>query len=184
MIRLTVPGTLRYRALVLRVIASSCRLVRFEEGKLQEASHVLTLEADFDAQLVSAVGEAFNNIAIHGYRNREPGSVEVEVLPLKDRIEVCIADYGEAFDPTMTLPLQLSNDPDHLLESGMGLFIINSFSDGVSYRPGSPPDSPNVLCLTKLWRSKSEAPTSGALSPERDDFALPAANQQQTKVGK
>ena len=39
MIRLSVPGTLRYRDVVLRVVASACRLVRSDPAVQQEAGH-------------------------------------------------------------------------------------------------------------------------------------------------
>jgi serine/threonine-protein kinase RsbW len=61
---------------------------------------------------------------------------------------VRMADYGSSFDPTV-VP---SPDLDTLPESGLGLFIIRSFMDSVSYEPGRP----NVLVLVKSVRTASQ----------------------------
>src|SRR5688572_9831365 len=73
MMSLSVPGTLRYRDVVLRVVASACKLMRALSAAKQETSR----DDDFDDKVVSAVGEAFNNVAIHAYRGLSPGAVEL-----------------------------------------------------------------------------------------------------------
>lgn len=137
MITLTVPGKLTHRALVLRVIESSCKLVR---GNAPGRDW-------FDNQVVSAFSEAFNNVAIHGYRDR-PGEVRIEIETAPDGITIRMLDAGRSLDPA-----RLSNPSLHdLPESGMGLYIIHSFVDSVTYEPRSPPDGLNVLCLKKRLR--------------------------------
>ena len=59
---------------MLRVVASSCKLFCSARERTQEASH-----DDFTSQVVSAVSEVFNNIAIHGYAERTSGNVEIEI---------------------------------------------------------------------------------------------------------
>ncbi|HEX6272189.1 MAG TPA: ATP-binding protein [Polyangiaceae bacterium] len=142
-VRLSVPGTLQYRDLVLRAVSSFCRLVRAQSK--QEASRAQADE--FDDKIVSAVGEAFNNVAIHGYRGRAPGKVELELEVLPNGMSVRLIDTGAVFDPTGAP----ATAPSSLPESNMGLFIIRSCVDTVSYRGGSPPDVPNVLTLTKHY---------------------------------
>lgn len=141
MIRLSVPGTLRYRDLVLRVVASSCKLIRGQglqdEGQGEE----------FDAQVVSALGEAFNNVAIHGYAGREPELVSFEIEPNRNGIVIRMMDTGKSFDWAHQSPPEL----DALPESGMGLFIIRSFVDSAVYEAGDPPATPNVLSITKRY---------------------------------
>jgi serine/threonine-protein kinase RsbW len=148
MVRLSVPGTLRYRDLVLRVVTSFCRLARTTTATKQEASRAVG--DDFDDKVVSAVGEAFNNVAIHGYRGRPPGNVELELELDGDGIVIRLFDTGLAFDPTLEPPPTLASLP----ESHMGLFIIGSCVDSVSYRTGTPPNLPNVLTLTKRYAPK------------------------------
>jgi serine/threonine-protein kinase RsbW len=151
-VRLSVPGTLVYRDVVLRVVASFCRLARVDspsrnESK-QEPSRV-TGDGDFDDKVVSAVGEAFNNVAIHGYRGRVAGNVELELAHLPDAIRIRLFDTGITFDPTA----EAESRPASLAESHMGLFIIRSCMDTVAYKRGTPPEVPNVLTLTKRYAS-------------------------------
>ncbi len=131
MILLRVPGTLEYRNLVLRAVSEACRIAQHDD--LEGAS--------LEAQTVSAVGEAFNNIAIHGYADGPPGEVFMEISWTHDEIVMQISDTGLSFDPEQVeLP-----DLDALPEGGMGLFIIRSFMDEVDYQSGPP----NVLRLVK-----------------------------------
>jgi serine/threonine-protein kinase RsbW len=133
-IRLEVQGILDHRDVALRTVSAACRLpFRGSRGdRFQE----------FRSHVVSAVGEAFNNIAIHGYRGRAPGIVEIEVAASQDELSVEMRDYGESYDPSATPAPDLSDLP----ESGLGVFIMKSFMDRVEYTPGAP----NVLRLTKL----------------------------------
>src|SRR5688572_27830208 len=151
MIRLSVPGTLLYRDIVLRVVASACRLVKPLSSK-QEPSRD---SAEFADKFVSAVGEAFNNVALHAYRGRPVGPVELELEVEGDRLTVRLFDSGAGFDPTREQPPDLRSLP----ESHMGLYIIRSCVDDVSYRRGDPPLVPNVLTLTKRRLAASAAET-------------------------
>ncbi len=133
-IRLEVQGILDHRDVALRTVSAACRLpFRGSRGdRFQE----------FRSHVVSAVGEAFNNIAIHGYRGRSPGVVEIEVAASQDELSVELRDYGESYDPNVAPTPDLNTLP----ESGLGVFIMKSFMDRVEYTPGAP----NVLRLTKL----------------------------------
>ena len=137
-IHLRVPGTLRYRDLAVRVVGSACKLV----GATDMDTGPFRINSDWDNQVVSAFGEAFNNAAIHSYSAAsKPGDVEIEVDTGPTYITIRLLDFGSSFDPD-AVP---SPDLDTLPESGLGLFIIRSFMDEVTYAPGSP----NVLSMTK-----------------------------------
>lgn len=136
-IHLRVPGTLRYRDLAVRVVGAACKLV----GTNDTDTGPFRLNADWDNQVVSAFGEAFNNAAIHSYRDGAPGDVEVEVETGPTYITIRLIDFGTSFDMD-DVP---APDLDALPESGLGLFIIRSFMDEVKYQAGSP----NVLSMTK-----------------------------------
>jgi serine/threonine-protein kinase RsbW len=133
-IRLEVQGTLEHRDVALRTVSAACRLPfrGAREDRFQE----------FRSHVVSAVGEAFNNIAIHGYKGRTPGTVEIEVAATAEQLSVELRDYGVSYDPDAAP----SPDLEALPESGLGVFIMKSFMDRVEYTPGAP----NVLKLTKL----------------------------------
>jgi len=139
-----VPGTLLYRDLSVRVVAAACKFVRSEEAPCvpggSDAPPKSSGADDFDNQVVSAFGEAFNNTCIHGYRDREAGDIDIVIETSPNRIVITMRDTGETFDPMTRPPLSLGVPR----ESGMGVHIMRSFMD-VTYQGGSP----NVLCLAK-----------------------------------
>ena len=145
MIRLSVPGTLGYRDVVLRVVTAACRLVRSSALGKQEPSRE---QHQFDDKVVSAVGEAFNNVAIHAYRDLAPGAVDIEIDVSAEGITLRMADTGHSFEPGV----EVKRTPalDSLPESHMGLYIMRSCMDKVTYRPGN--DAlPNLLTMTKRF---------------------------------
>ena len=142
LIRLEVPGSLDYRDLAVRVVAAACKLVSSHSGAVGDDE----AKNDFDNQVVSAFGEAFNNAAIHAYKNRPIGIIELEIEIGTGDITLRIADHGQSFDPTQIK----EPDLDALPESGLGLFIIRSFMDTVRYHPGAP----NVLSMTKHFAAE------------------------------
>jgi serine/threonine-protein kinase RsbW len=148
MIRLSVPGTLLFRDVVLRVTASTCKLMRSSALVTEDAKQELSRENhEFDDKVVSAVGEAFNNVAIHAYRGGTAGTVDLEFEIRPDRITIRLLDTGVAFEPSE----ELTPDFATLPESRMGLYIVRSFMDEVTYRRGNPPTAPNVLTLSKRY---------------------------------
>jgi serine/threonine-protein kinase RsbW len=131
-ILLRVPGSLRYRDLAVRVVGAACKLVG--------GAAPTRPDTRWDNEVVSAFGEAFNNTAIHSY-NGSSGEVEIEVEVKPTSITIRLLDYGRSFD-IESVP---TPDLDALPESGLGLYIIRSFMDDVTYLAGSP----NVLSMTK-----------------------------------
>lgn len=136
-IRLVTPCSLRHRALAVRMVAESCRLARGEHGG-DERTLAFDLRDPFDAEMVSAFAEIYNNIVLHAYDRRDGGEVEITVHVDAGSMTVEIRDSGNAFD--------ISNVPepdlDSLPEGGMGLHIARAMLDEVAYEPGPP----------NLWR--------------------------------
>ena len=137
-IRLRVPGALKFRDLAVRAVAAACKLVG-PDGNGASAHHT----REFDDQVVSAFGEAFNNAALHSYRGAD-GDVEIQIELGADFITIRLLDFGRAF-AFDDVP---EPDLDALPESGLGIYIIKSFMDEVRYEPGAP----NVLSMTKTMR--------------------------------
>ena len=65
-------------------------------------------------QVVTAVGEAFNNIVLHSYAGREDGIVEMDIKTQPDHISIEFRDWGDSFDPD-AVPTPRSGKP-----SGVG----------------------------------------------------------------
>ena len=114
-------------------------------------AHVPGADRMFRHEMVTAFGEAFNNIVAHGYRGRTDGTIDVEaeirpgelVLRLKD--EGIQVDYGAIAAP----------DLESMPESGMGVYLMHAMVDEVAYTGGSL----NVLSLTK--RTSISPPHAG-----------------------
>jgi anti-sigma regulatory factor (Ser/Thr protein kinase) len=136
-IRLSLPGTLEYRPLAVRVIAEAARLVSgTEQGRY----------AAFDTAIVSAFMEIFNNVAVHAYE-RAPGTVEIEISFTPDEMVIDVTDHGTPFDPRNVRPLPPELDDESLPESGMGMHIATAMVDELAYHPGPP----------NLWRMSKRA---------------------------
>jgi serine/threonine-protein kinase RsbW len=129
-VTITVPGELAFRGVVTRAVASVCKLA---SGRCSNSEQL-------NNEIVSAVGEAFNNAVLHAYEGT-PGDVSLTISYDSSEVVVELAESGEAFD-LGAVPEYLGNDPQ---ESGMGLFIIRNFVDELMYEPGRP----NRLRMTK-----------------------------------
>jgi serine/threonine-protein kinase RsbW len=115
--------------------------------------HVHAADRSFRHEMVTAFGEAFNNIVIHAYRDQEGGMLEVEVELYPDRMTLRLMDTGRAVDFGGLNPPDLDSMP----ERGMGVFMIHALVDEVVYRGGAP----NVLSLTKRTASSSSKEGQG-----------------------
>lgn len=141
-IRLTVPGTLRYRPIAVRVVAEAARLVS-ESGRVDPNDPlVLDVRDPFDTAVVSAFMEIFNNIAIHAYQRREGGMIELSITPGDRELVIELRDDGRPFDLGHVVPLPSALDDDSLPEGGMGIHIAKTMLDEITYEPGPP----------NLWR--------------------------------
>lgn len=146
MIQLEVVGTLEHRDVVLRTISAACRLA-YNHDPLSKNSR------DFRDHVVSAVGEAFNNVALHGYPDG-PGAVQFRIEIVADALVIEMKDFGVSYDPASI------REPDFgsLPESGMGIYIMRSFLDSMDYTPGPP----NVLRMVKRIILRQTASATGA----------------------
>jgi serine/threonine-protein kinase RsbW len=148
---LRVPGELRHRDVALRTVAAACKLVREQNGSAPATPRdaaKLDLTDEFDAQVVSAFSEAFNNIAIHAYAGKG-GDVQIELEPRADRMTIHLREYGRSFDPEAVPAPKLDETP----EGGLGMFIIHAFVDEFIYQPGQP----NVWRMTKYVKRRRPA---------------------------
>lgn len=129
------PGEIAFRYVVLRAVAAVCKVA------IADVCGHDAPDDGFSDQVVSAVGEAFNNIALHCYQDRAPDIVRVRMTIEASVLRFTIEDYGASFDPlTARVP-----DLAALPESGLGVYIMRSLMDEVTYQPGRP----NVLNLSK-----------------------------------
>jgi serine/threonine-protein kinase RsbW len=95
------------------------------------------------------VVEAVNNAIVHAYQQQAGCRVETAITLFPDRISFEISDFGAAIREFS--PRTLEFDPNVIAtipESGMGLFIIQSIMDEVSYRSEN---GRNTLCFCRYF---------------------------------
>jgi serine/threonine-protein kinase RsbW len=147
-IRMQMLGRLQHRDLVLRSVSAACKLVGTPADK--------SALNDFRMQVVTAVGEAFNNVVLHSYEGQDAGVIELEIQPQRDGISIELRDWGKSFD-LESVPMP---DLDQLPESGLGIFIIKTLMD-IQYSPGRP----NVLTLSKSLAAGTPSPDRSSKDP-------------------
>lgn len=130
--RFAVPARLEYRDAARGFLAFICRTL--VENRV--------LPAGAEHEVASAFVEAFNNAAVHAYRDLPPGDVEVEMRVDRRELEVEVSDFGRRFEPS-GVP---EPDLEALPEGGLGLFIIRNFMDRVRYESRA---GRNVLTMSK-----------------------------------
>ena len=187
MVRLTIPALHSFRDLVLSAVSAAIDAAGGSPS------------TDVRDEIVSALSEAFNNVVIHAYRGVRGGMVEVSVDASEVSVEIRILDRGRPFDPldvpTFVAPrIDSPGDLDDLdlaglPESGMGLFIMRSFMDDVSYQRGGG-GKPNILTLRKSWRRAEHADVerdpgrgAGAASPGGGLDSRPKSSPDLTPLG-
>jgi serine/threonine-protein kinase RsbW len=175
-VELTVPGSLAFRDLALRVVMESCRLFERSDALFDtttRAGHVAINRKDlpaqegyelgdtFTAEFVSAFSEIYNNIPIHAYEGEdEGGSIRLRIAITRDHLTVEITDTGKSFD-IHAVPL-----PENLPTSGMGLHIARSMLDELVYEPG-PPNHWRLTKYAPSARTSSNTSRVSTPAPER-----------------
>ncbi len=157
-IQLTVPGTLRYRNIAVRVVAEAARLVSGSEQRDPNDLLDHDVRDPFDTAVVSAFMEIFNNVAIHAYQRKDGGLIDISITANERELMIEIKDHGEAFDIEGVAPLPTELDEATLPEGGMGIHIAKTMLDEVTYEPGPP----------NLWRLRKRLPAKQVATGEAD----------------
>lgn len=160
-ILVSVPGRLEFREVAVRAVAAASRLVGGRQNVDRPADQApFDLSNTFDAELVSAFSEVFNNVVMHSYQLRS-GRVDIEIAADDTGITLQLTDRGTPFDISQVPSPELDSMPDH----GLGIHIAKSFVDELSYEPGPP----NVWRLTKYARPSNRDHGTGAVhGPDND----------------
>jgi serine/threonine-protein kinase RsbW len=99
------------------------------------------------AEIELAVGEALTNICAYAYPGGE-GAVEVQCTHgAGPRLCIDIVDSGVPFDPLSVPPPDLRGDPVEHTTGGLGVFLLRSMVDEMTYRRDQ---NRNVLHLVIL----------------------------------
>jgi serine/threonine-protein kinase RsbW len=118
-VRLVIPAKPEYIALGRLALTGLARLRPLSEEAL--------------ADLKLALTEACTNSVRHAYADGD-GLVEIVYELYDDRLAIEVSDTGEGFTPRE----EQVDDPDDLVEGGLGIAIIDSLADEleIGERPG------------------------------------------------
>ncbi|PKL58808.1 MAG: ATP-binding protein [Methanomicrobiales archaeon HGW-Methanomicrobiales-4] len=100
----------------------------FLEERLEDAG-VPMMEA---ARIQLAAEEAVTNVVTHGYEG-EQGEVSISCNTSENEVMITISDTGLPFDPTKIPPADVTADLDHRNIGGLGVHLIKSVMDEVTY---------------------------------------------------
>lgn len=143
-VRFRLQARLEYRPLAIDLVSTLI-------------SHVSAADAAFRNEMITAFGEAFNNVVAHGYPDRGDGMLAVEAEMSADKMTLRLSDDGAQVD-FASVPMP---DLDSLPERGMGIYMIHAMVDEVAYEAGKP----NVLSLTKRVPLPHAGPLGGPQDP-------------------
>jgi serine/threonine-protein kinase RsbW len=113
---------------------------------VEQHARALSIDPFEIYDLVLAVNEVATNIVVHGYRG-QAGTIEIEMRPRGNALEICLRDQAPLFDPTrhpepdLTLPLHKRP------LGGMGVHVTRELMDELRYRVT--PEGGNELTLVK-----------------------------------
>ncbi|MDB4958388.1 MAG: putative anti-sigma regulatory factor, serine/threonine protein kinase [Myxococcales bacterium] len=156
-IRLSLPGTLRYRALAVRAVAEAARLVSGSTQRDPKDPLTHDVRDPFDTAVVSAFSEIYNNVAIHAYQRKGGGLIEILMTISERELVIEVKDHGQPFDIDEVAPLPTDLDEASLPEGGMGIHIAKTMLDEMTYEPGPP----------NLWRLLKRLPQNHVISTGR-----------------
>lgn len=103
-------------------------------------------------EIEQALVETINNCVEHAYADSDGAPIKIEFKLLKDRLLIEVTDHGKQFLSNRLVQADSAfdfdpEDIDNLPEGGMGLMIIKSCMDDVSYHRN---EGTNFWRLTKL----------------------------------
>jgi anti-sigma regulatory factor (Ser/Thr protein kinase) len=121
-------------------IAAQVEAFCAERGLGDEVAQAVNLSLD----------ELLTNTISYGYDDAAGHVIDVELATDGDRLTVVLRDDARAFDPTEAETPDLDADLDDRPLGGLGIHLVRSFMDDVSY---SRSNGYNLLTLTKFIRA-------------------------------
>lgn len=97
----------------------------------------LAEKADFSANetyaIQTAVDEACSNIIDHAYGGENKGEIEVNVIQIRNGIQIVLRDEGEPFDPSDIPDPDITSPLETRKERGLGVFFMRNLMDKVIF---------------------------------------------------
>jgi len=136
-------------------ISSSLENVPLLASAVNKLCSFIPLSGVESYQVEVCIVEAVNNAIKHAYENKPGYDVEVVFTLHPDKLILDICDFGRAMEQRNKPYLDFDpNDLKNLPEEGIGLFIIETIMDDVSYRSD---EGKNTLTMTKFFNPKKRS---------------------------
>jgi serine/threonine-protein kinase RsbW len=133
------------------IIESKLENISLIGSAVRGIAGMLSMDAISGYQLELCVVEAVTNVTKHAYHGESGHSVEVDILLYPDRLTFKIYDRGDTMDLSRIEPLAF--DPskvESLPERGMGVFILKTLMDEISYETVN---GQNILTMIKYLKT-------------------------------
>lgn len=143
--KLDAAGTLKL------IIESRMENISLIGSAVRGIAGMLSMDAISGYHLELCIVEALTNVTKHAYHGEAGHSVEVDILRYPDRVTFKIYDTGETMDLSRIEPLVF--DPlnlETLPERGMGVFILKTLMDEISYQTVN---GQNILTMSKYLKT-------------------------------
>jgi len=106
------------------------------------------IAADEAARILILLEELLTNLMKYGHPDRaDPGKAEIALALNGSRLEIEFIDDGCAFDPFAAPPPNLDESAEARPVGGLGLHLLRSLSDEVSYERRN---ETNVIRLSRI----------------------------------
>lgn len=82
-----------------------------------------TLEERERGRIILAIDEAVANIIVHGYKNDENNTIDIEMESGPESLTFTISDMANEFDPGTLVPADINDYYENGLSSGLGVDV-------------------------------------------------------------
>jgi len=117
--QIIVPAQIHYLPELRKFISRIASKYRFSKNEI----NAMTISVD----------EACTNIIKHGYRDKQAGSITMNVRIKKDSLVVELIDQGKSYDPTQASDPNIPYYVQSGKKGGLGIFIMKKFLDEIQY---------------------------------------------------
>jgi serine/threonine-protein kinase RsbW len=100
----------------------------------------------------TAVDEACANIIDHAYGGENIGTIEINVMQIKNGIRIILKDTGKPFNPDEVPEPDISSPLEVRKERGLGIFFMRQLMDSVDFTFSQ--SHGNTLTLVKYKREE------------------------------
>ena len=107
------------------------------------------IKKEIHDDIIISIDEIATNIILHAYHSNAEKDINVIVTITEDKFQVDFFHTGDIFDPDAVPKPNLSPHLSDRKKGGLGLYIVNTFMDGIKYTFKSEHQNKNIITITK-----------------------------------